>query len=88
MVGDTESCNGRGLINCGWNNGRIESLKVEVYYEILSRLRELNVPEVTLPYFEDELWVHFNTLPTRLVAIHSMLACLLFTLSINTLNLF
>ncbi|GAU12232.1 hypothetical protein TSUD_01990 [Trifolium subterraneum] len=63
MVGDTESCNGRALINCG--GGRIESLKVEVYSEILSRLRELNVPEATLPYFEDELWVHFNTLPTR-----------------------
>ncbi|CAJ2675812.1 unnamed protein product [Trifolium pratense] len=62
MVGDTESCNGRA---CGWNYGRIESLKVEVYNEILNRLRELNIPDVTLPYFEDELWLHFNTLPTR-----------------------
>lgn len=64
-MGDRESCNSRALINCGWSRGRIESLKIEVYNEILSRLRELNVSEATLPYFEDELWGHFNSLPTR-----------------------
>lgn len=64
-MGDRESCNSRALINCGWSRGRIESLKIEVYNEILGRLKELNVSEATLPYFEDELWGHFNSLPTR-----------------------
>jgi len=64
-MGDRESCNSRALINCRWSRGRIESLKIGVYNEILGRLKELNVSEATLPYFEDELWGHFNTLPTR-----------------------
>ncbi|KAL5072229.1 hypothetical protein RYX36_023116 [Vicia faba] len=62
-MGDTESCNNRGL-NMNYD-GRIQSLKIEVYKDILTRLMELNAPEVTLPHFQDELWLHFNTLPTR-----------------------
>ncbi|XP_058725416.1 serine/threonine-protein kinase STY8-like isoform X3 [Vicia villosa] len=62
-MGDTESCNNRGL-NINYH-GPIQSLKIEVYKDILTRLMELNAPEVTLPHFQDELWVHFNTLPTR-----------------------
>ncbi|XP_061356339.1 serine/threonine-protein kinase STY46-like [Gastrolobium bilobum] len=63
-MGDTQSCNRRAF-NSGLNHGRMQTLKVGVYNEILSRLRELNAPEVTVPDFEDELWVHFYLLPTR-----------------------
>ncbi|XP_050886581.1 serine/threonine-protein kinase STY17 isoform X4 [Lathyrus oleraceus] len=62
-MGDTESCNNRGL-NINYH-GPIQSLKIEVYNDILTRLVELNAPEATLPHFQDELWLHFNTLPTR-----------------------
>lgn len=64
-MGDRESCSSRANFSCGWNDGGMQSLKFEVYNDILTRLRELNSPEVTVPDFEDELWVHFNRLPTR-----------------------
>ena len=63
-MGDAESCSNRAW-DSGWNHGRNDSLKVEVYKEILGRLGELNVPEVALPGFEHELWLHFYLLPTR-----------------------
>ncbi|KAI4317000.1 hypothetical protein L6164_024915 [Bauhinia variegata] len=63
-MGDTESCSSRAF-NTGWNEDRKQRLKVEVYNEVLSRLRELNVPEAAVPGFEDELWTHFYRLPTR-----------------------
>ncbi|KAK7283770.1 hypothetical protein RIF29_13516 [Crotalaria pallida] len=65
MMGDAESCSSR-VFNYGWNNGN-HIIKVEAYNEVVNRLRELNEPEVDVPGFEDELWVHFNRLPTRYV---------------------
>ncbi|KAK7244756.1 hypothetical protein RIF29_39582 [Crotalaria pallida] len=62
-MGDAESYCSR-VFNYGWNNGN-HIIKVEAYYEVVNRLRELNEPEVDVPGFEDELWVHFNRLPTR-----------------------
>lgn len=63
-MGDTESCSNSGQ-NSGWINRRKRSQKVEVYSEVLSRLKELNVPEAVLPGFEDDLWTHFHRLPAR-----------------------
>ncbi|KAG0497048.1 hypothetical protein HPP92_001449 [Vanilla planifolia] len=39
--------------------------KLEVYEEVLSRLKDSGSPEVLSPSFEDELWLHFNRLPAR-----------------------
>lgn len=65
-MGDTESCSSR-VCNSWWNQNRKQRQKVEVYNEVLSRLRELNVPEATVPGFEEELWAHFYRLPTRYI---------------------
>lgn len=63
-MGETDSCSSR-VFNSGWNQSRMQRQKVEVYNEVLSRLRELNVPEAAVPGFEDELWEHFYRLPNR-----------------------
>ncbi|XP_020112393.1 serine/threonine-protein kinase STY46-like isoform X2 [Ananas comosus] len=39
--------------------------KLDVYHEVVRRLRASNVPEALTPAFEDELWAHFNSLPAR-----------------------
>uniref|UniRef100_A0A6N2LKP4 non-specific serine/threonine protein kinase n=1 Tax=Salix viminalis TaxID=40686 RepID=A0A6N2LKP4_SALVM len=39
--------------------------KLEVYNETLRRLKESNHAEANLPGFDDQLWAHFNRLPTR-----------------------
>ena len=43
--------------------------KHEVYNEILRRLKESNHEEANLPGFDDQLWTHFNRLPTRYVCV-------------------
>lgn len=63
-MGDTESCSSR-VFSSGWNQNRKQRQKIEVYNEVLSRLRELNFPDAVVPGFEDELWAHFYCLPTR-----------------------
>lgn len=39
--------------------------KVEVYHEIVQKLRERDDEEINEPGFEDELWAHFDRLPVR-----------------------
>nr|CAD1830571.1 unnamed protein product [Ananas comosus var. bracteatus] len=39
--------------------------KLDVFHEVVRRLRASNVPEALTPAFEDELWAHFNRLPAR-----------------------
>ncbi|MED6106355.1 hypothetical protein PIB30_004130 [Stylosanthes scabra] len=64
-MGDTESRSSR-ICNPWWNqSGRKQRQKVEVYSEVLTRLKELNVKEASVPGFDDELWAHFYYLPTR-----------------------
>ncbi|KAL9275839.1 Serine/threonine-protein kinase STY46-like protein [Drosera capensis] len=46
-------------------NPRQQHKKLEVYNEILRRLKESDNPEVLLPGFDDELWAHFTRLPVR-----------------------
>lgn len=46
-------------------NQRQQRQKLEVYNEVLRRLKDSNNPESLLPVFDDELWSHFNRLPAR-----------------------
>lgn len=62
MVMDDESCSSRAV-----ESGRQQSKKVEVYNEVLRRLKESHHPEAEAATFDDELWAHFNRLPTRFV---------------------
>lgn len=48
-------------------NSRQQRQKLEVYNEVLRRLKELNNPESINPCFDDELWAHFHRLPARFV---------------------
>ncbi|XP_024634910.2 serine/threonine-protein kinase STY46 [Medicago truncatula] len=64
-MGDTESCCNIKAISSEWNQNGKQKQKIEVYLKVLSRLRELNVPEIMAPGFEDDLWAHFYRLPTR-----------------------
>lgn len=64
LMGDTESCSSRA-VEFVPSQSRKQRLKVEVYNEILCRLKELNEEETKQPYFEDELWAHFYRLPNR-----------------------
>ncbi|KAI3980594.1 hypothetical protein MKX01_025159 [Papaver californicum] len=61
---DNESCNSR-TVESSPNNTRHQRQKLEVYNEILRRLKESDLDEVNLPGFNDELWAHFNRLPAR-----------------------
>ncbi|XP_061337448.1 serine/threonine-protein kinase STY46-like [Gastrolobium bilobum] len=44
---------------------RQQRQKVEVYNEILRRLKDSGNEEAMQPGFNDQLWAHFNRLPTR-----------------------
>ncbi|KAG1355392.1 hypothetical protein COCNU_07G015040 [Cocos nucifera] len=36
---------------------------LEVYHEVLRRLKDSGCPEALSPAFDDELWAHFKRLP-------------------------
>ncbi|KAA8537466.1 hypothetical protein F0562_027074 [Nyssa sinensis] len=61
---DTESCSSRPL-DLLPTQSRQRRHKVEVYHEVLRRLKETNNEEASQPGFDDELWAHFNRLPVR-----------------------
>lgn len=61
---DSESCGSR-VVESPAANSRQRRRKLEVYNEVLRRLKESNIPEAREPGFDDELWAHFNRLPTR-----------------------
>ncbi|XP_065880826.1 serine/threonine-protein kinase STY46-like isoform X2 [Euphorbia lathyris] len=63
-MGDTESCSSRAVSFLP-SLRRRQRQKVEVFNEVLCRLKESNHEESNLPGFEDELWNHFSRLPTR-----------------------
>ncbi|KAK9946868.1 hypothetical protein M0R45_012311 [Rubus argutus] len=44
---------------------RNQKLKVNIYNQVLGRLKYSDIAEAQLPGFEDQLWAHFNRLPTR-----------------------
>ncbi|KAK8642322.1 hypothetical protein V6N13_011670 [Hibiscus sabdariffa] len=64
-MGDTESCSSRAVDFAAPGQRRKQMQKIEVYYEVLCRLRDLNIEESNFPAFEDELWAHFSRLPMR-----------------------
>ncbi|KAK6131342.1 hypothetical protein DH2020_034910 [Rehmannia glutinosa] len=63
-MGDSESCSSR---QSEWSpvQSRKRRQKVEVFNEVLCRLRELDVEEADEPGFEEDLWAHFSMLPLR-----------------------
>ncbi|XP_042506766.1 serine/threonine-protein kinase STY46-like [Macadamia integrifolia] len=61
---DNESCSSRAVESSPTHH-RQQRQKLVVYNEVLRRLKESNHEEANLPGFDDELWSHFNRLPTR-----------------------
>ncbi|XP_022140916.1 serine/threonine-protein kinase STY8-like isoform X2 [Momordica charantia] len=61
---DTESCSSRAVDGFSTRSWR-QKQKVDVYDEVLRRLRVSHEAETSVPGFEDELWAHFHRLPTR-----------------------
>ncbi|KAK9286148.1 hypothetical protein L1049_014530 [Liquidambar formosana] len=67
VMEDTESCGSRVVESSSSPaaNTRQQRQKLEVYNAVLRRLKGSNHPEANQPGFDDELWTHFNRLPTR-----------------------
>ncbi|XP_024970872.1 serine/threonine-protein kinase STY46-like isoform X3 [Cynara cardunculus var. scolymus] len=65
--GDTESCcsSRASEASPAAAASRKRRPKVEVYQEVLRRLRESDCEEACQPGFEDQLWSHFSRLPVR-----------------------
>ncbi|CAK9178373.1 unnamed protein product [Ilex paraguariensis] len=64
VMEDTESCGSRASESSPSQN-RKRRQKVEVYHEVLRRLRDSSSEEASQPGFVDELWTHFNRLPLK-----------------------
>lgn len=65
-MADTESCSSRAVDFAPSQSRKLQTRnKVEVYQEVLCRLKETNEQETRKPGFEDELWTHFHRLPKR-----------------------
>ncbi|KAB2602637.1 serine/threonine-protein kinase [Pyrus ussuriensis x Pyrus communis] len=64
---NSESCRSRALNNSSSSpaQSRQRRQKVGVYNEVLRRLKDSKNDEAICPGFDDELWAHFNRLPTR-----------------------
>jgi hypothetical protein len=65
---DTESCGSRPVVlvqSPQGNSSRHHKQKLEAYNEVLSRIQDLNCEEANLLGFDDQLWLHFNRLPSR-----------------------
>ncbi|GFP98238.1 serine/threonine-protein kinase ht1 [Phtheirospermum japonicum] len=65
LMGDSESSSSSRQSECSPVQSRKRRQKVEVFNEVLCRLRELDVEDANEPGFEDELWAHFSMLPLR-----------------------
>ncbi|XWS40239.1 hypothetical protein CRYUN_Cryun18bG0123200 [Craigia yunnanensis] len=64
VMEDNESC-GSKANDTSPLQSRQQRQKLDVYNEVLRRLRESDKEEANRPGFDDELWTHFNRLPTR-----------------------
>ncbi|KAM1318354.1 hypothetical protein ACFX14_003674 [Malus domestica] len=64
---NSESCRSRALNNSSSSpaQSRQQGQKLGVYNEVLRRLKDSKNDEAIRPGFDDELWAHFNHLPTR-----------------------
>lgn len=66
---DNESCASEVVESLPANTRGHRRVKLEVYNEVLRRLKESNNLEVIEPGFDNELWAHFNRLPTRYLSL-------------------
>lgn len=64
IMEDTDSCSSRAH-DTSPAHPRHQRQKLQVYNEVLRRLQDSCNEEANQPGFEDELWAHFNRLPTR-----------------------
>lgn len=64
-IDDNESCGSRAMEPSSPKHIWQQRQRFEVFSEVLSRLRDLNLDDVNLPGFEDQLWLHFSRLPAR-----------------------
>lgn len=64
VMEDNESCSSR-VVESTAVNSRHQRMKLEVYNEVLWRLKDSGNKEAKEADFDDELWAHFNRLPTR-----------------------
>nr|GLL26238.1 serine/threonine-protein kinase STY8-like isoform X1 [Ipomoea trifida] len=63
---DKDSCESRAVVEpSSAKQSRLHWQRYEVFTQVLSRLRELNLDDVESPGFEDQLWLHFSRLPAR-----------------------
>ncbi|KAG6502886.1 hypothetical protein ZIOFF_035175 [Zingiber officinale] len=74
MEEDAESCGSWAEVDSSHARPRRQQHqqqrhKLDVYNEVLRRLREASRPDLQFPSFEDELWNHFNRLPARFLLI-------------------
>ncbi|XP_048336424.2 serine/threonine-protein kinase STY46 isoform X1 [Ziziphus jujuba] len=65
VMEDNESCGSRVHDTTSPAQSRKQRQKLEVYNEVLRRLKDSNREEFNQPGFDDDLWAHFNRLPTR-----------------------
>ncbi|PON40307.1 Phosphorylase kinase, gamma catalytic subunit [Trema orientale] len=68
VMDDNESCGSRVHDTTSSSSPvrtRQQRQKLEVYNEVLRRLKNSNNDEAIQPGFDDELWAHFNRLPAR-----------------------
>ncbi|GAB2267810.1 Serine/threonine-protein kinase sty46, variant 2 [Dionaea muscipula] len=69
LMGDTESCSSLAVDSSpaapAANPRQQHRQNLEVYNEILRRLKDSDHPEAHQPGFDDELWSHFTRLPAR-----------------------
>ncbi|XP_039134850.1 serine/threonine-protein kinase STY46-like [Dioscorea cayenensis subsp. rotundata] len=61
---ETESCGSRAVGSPTTHTPQ-QRQKLDVYNEVLRRLKDLDCPDARSPSFDDELWAHFNRLPAR-----------------------
>ncbi|KAK4405377.1 Serine/threonine-protein kinase STY46 [Sesamum angolense] len=65
VMGDNESSCGSRELESSPPNTRLQRKKLEVYNEVLRRLKEAHHPDAHDSAFDDQLWAHFNRLPAR-----------------------
>ena len=65
VMEDNESCSSRVHDSSSPAQSRQQRQKLEVYNEVLRRLKDSDNEEAFEPGFDEELWAHFVRLPTR-----------------------
>ncbi|KAL6965147.1 Serine/threonine-protein kinase sty46 [Sarracenia purpurea var. burkii] len=65
MALDDNESSGSRVVESFPENSWQQMRRIEVYNEVLRSLKETNNQEAKEPGFDDELWAHFNRLPTR-----------------------